>query len=158
TSNSDDLRFRTKAALPQIRVSISDLHSSEGKFTTEINPGGADTKYNIEYGSEPCSNEPNDCTLALRGHHIGSNRRFDTDVRLVEGFDPASTYYYRVVATNSSGTVYGPDRRFATYPFTPDLKDPCGDNALARQQTGAALLSDCRGYELVSSGSAGGYD
>ena len=123
-----------------------------------INPGGADTEYNIEYGTEPCSNVSSDCSLAFPGYHIGSDRKFDTDVRQLTGLEAGATYYYRVVATNSTGTTVGPDLRFATYPFTPDLKDLCGDNALARQQTGAALLSDCRGYELVSSGHAGGYD
>ncbi len=158
TSNSDDVTFRTKAALPQVRATVSDLHSSEGVFTTEVNPGGADTEYNIEYGSEPCSEVGSDCSLAFPGFHIGSNKSFDVDTRRLEGLEPGTTYYYRVVATNSTGTTIGPDLRFATYPFSPDLKDPCGDNALARQQTGAALLSDCRGYELVSSANAGGYD
>ena len=47
----------------------------------------------------------------------------------------------------------------------PDLQDlpaePADDqcaNALVRQQTGAALLLDCRAYELVSAANAGGYD
>ena len=157
-SNSDDLSFRTKASLPQVRASVSELHSSEGVFTTEVNPGGADTEYNIEYGTEPCSNPGSDCALAFPGFHIGSNRSYDTDVRHLTGLEPGTTYYYRVVATNATGTTEGQDLRFSTYPFTPDLRDPCGDNTLARQQTGAALLSDCRGYELVSASRAGGYD
>ena len=47
----------------------------------------------------------------------------------------------------------------------PDLHDlrptPLGDscaNAHVRQQTGAALLLDCRAYELVSAADTGGYD
>ena len=42
-----------------------------------------------------------------------------------------------------------------TYPFGFD--DTC-PNAHVRQQTGAALLLDCRAYELASAANAGGYD
>ena len=42
-------------------------------------------------------------------------------------------------------------------PFEREINDQC-PNAHVRQQTGAALLLDCRAYELVSAANTGGYD
>jgi hypothetical protein len=67
------------------------------------------------------------------------------------------TYHLRVAATNDFGTSYGQDRTFSTYPASLGGADPC-PNALARKQTGAAQLPDCRAYELVSASDTGGYD
>ena len=72
------------------------------------------------------------------------------------GLTPDTTYEYRAVITNEAGTVASPIGEFTTYP--PDAgTDPCA-NAHVRQQTGTALLLDCRAYELVSAANAGGYD
>ena len=75
---------------------------------------------------------------------------------LLTGLTPGTIYHVRVVATNTLGTESS-ETTFTTFPFTPKLHETC-TNGLARQQTGAALLLDCRAYELVSSGESGGYD
>jgi hypothetical protein len=158
TSLGDDRVFKTAAVAPEVKESVSVVHSNGVRFNTEINPGGADTSYHFEYGTSPCSDFPNPCASAPTPEaHIGSNQVFDSGSRLVEGLDPNTVYYYRVVATNEVDTVAGPDHTFATQPFNASLSDPCS-NKLARQQTGAALLLDCRAYELVSAAHAGGYD
>ena len=65
------------------------------------------------------------------------------------GLRPGTLYHYRVVATNEAGSGDAEANTFTTFPFTPSLSDPC-PNAHVRQQTGSALLLDCRAYELVS--------
>jgi len=75
----------------------------------------------------------------------------------ISGLEPNTTYHVRLVATNSAGTTYGPDGTFKTYPEPPGGTDPC-PNALARKQTMAQGLPDCRAYELVSAPDTGGYD
>jgi sugar lactone lactonase YvrE len=158
TSKSDDGSFRTPAPLPEVKEWVSNVHSSQVDLHTEVNPGGTDTAYNFEYGTEPCSNSGSECKLvSVNNAHIGSNTDFHPGVKVASGLEGGKTYYYRVLATSASGTQYGPDRSFSTYRFDPELKDGCA-NQLARQQTGAALLTDCRAYELVSSPHAGGYD
>ena len=84
-----------------------------------------------------------------RAEEIGSALTTSSIDEVVTGLTPETTYHYRVVATNQSGTLFGPDHTFTTFPFTEILKDPC-PNAHVRQQVGAALLPDCRAYELVS--------
>jgi sugar lactone lactonase YvrE len=156
-SKSDDQTFITAPLAPVVKESATDVHSNEVKLTTQINPGGADTTFNFEYGTEKCS-VSSSCTLVSpEDIHIGMGHSLAADSMHLDGLTENTRYYYRVVATNSVDTVYGPDRSFSTAPFSNDLKDNC-PNALARQQTGAALLLDCRAYELVSSAHAGGYD
>ncbi len=157
-SKSDDQSFRTAPLLPQVRQSAGSIHSDSAEIKVSINPGGADTVFNVEYGTQDCSLAPGNCTPAsANGRHVGSNLSFDQSPFTIEGLAPSTTYYYRVVATNSAGTVTGDVGTFETFPFSESIKDTC-ENTLARQQSGAALLSDCRGYELVSSPHAGGYD
>ena len=62
---------------------------------------------------------------------------------------PETEYHWRVVATNVVETAASADHTFTTFPSGGVTNDPCS-NAHVRQQTGAALLSDCRAYELVS--------
>ena len=72
------------------------------------------------------------------------------------GLTADTVYHYPVVAHNDAGTTNGPDQTFRTFP-PPPATDPC-ENALVRKQTGAALVPDCRAYELVSAADQGGYD
>jgi hypothetical protein len=157
-SKSDDQTFRTQSFLPTAKASISDVHSNSVRVNVQVNPGGSDTAYDFEYGTEDCSTVPDPCTvLAPPAVHLGSNFSFAGDSRPLEGLKAGTTYHYRVIATNSAGVAHSPDRTFSTYPFETSLSDSC-TNALARQQTGASLMSDCRAYELVSSAHGGGYD
>ena len=60
------------------------------------------------------------------------------------------TYHFRLLATNEWGTATTEDQTF-------DFNVPGGcPNSTLRQQTGAAYLPDCRGYELASAERAGG--
>ena len=62
-----------------------------------------------------------------------------------------------MAATNAVDTTYGPDKTFTTYALPNVGADPC-PNVLARKQTVAQRLPDCRAYELVSAPDTGGYD
>lgn len=67
------------------------------------------------------------------------------------GLDPATTYYFRILATNEkspSGGTVGPTRTFTTLPESPTAVDSC-PNAAFRQGLGANL-PDCRSYVQVS--------
>ena len=158
TSRSEDASFRTAPLLPQVEgQNVTEVHSNQAVLNTNVNPGGADTTYTFEYGTEKCSQDPDPCSVAFPSKHVGSNLSFDAGKDGLQGLQPVTTYYYRTIATNSAGTVYGADRNFTTYRYLTELKNPCA-NAQVRQQTGAALLTDCRAYELVSAANAGGYD
>ena len=76
--------------------------------------------------------------------------------QLITGLQAGTVYHFRISATNPNDTTLGPDHTFTTFP-SPRSKDPC-PNAHVRQQVSAALLPDCRAYELVSAADTGGYD
>jgi hypothetical protein len=78
---------------------------------------------------------------------VGDGAGFSAVSAHIGGLDPV-VYHFRVVATNSLGTVTSGDQTFSFYP------ESC-PNATVRQQTGAAGLPDCRAYELVSPGIVG---
>ena len=155
-----DRSFITTPSPPLISESVIEVHADRATLTARINPGGADTRYHFEWGTEGCSAEPNPCTsVPSQDVDIGAAKGFQNVSTQLSGLLPGTTYYYRVVATNeespSGGTISSEDR-FTTFPFLL-FKDEC-PNAHVRQQTGAASLLDCRGYELVSASNSGGYD
>ena len=70
-----------------------------------VSPDGLTTTYYFEYG-----------TTTAYGLATAS-RTTDADASVSEtvgGLSADTTYHYRLVATNSSGTSYGPDRSFQT--------------------------------------------
>ena len=133
----------------------SDPHGDGFTVHADINPGGANTRYHVEYGPAPCSTIA--CTPSANSGDAGSGVGVADRNLVVSGLAPGTTYYYRMVATNQSGTTYGADDKITTFPYSAVLTDSCA-NAHVRQQTGAALLPDCRAYELVSARDTGGYD
>ena len=64
-------------------------------------------------------------------------------------------YHFRLVTRNEQGTSVSPDQFIVTY--APEQEPAC-PNQLARQQTGAQFLPDCRAYELASTSYSGGAD
>ena len=146
TIASNEESFATPAAVPAINgESATDVHSEGAVIQARINPGGAETGYQFEYGT----NMSYGASAPVPSASAGSGRVFEGVQIQVSGLTPGTTYHYRIFATNSSGTTMGPDQTFTTFPFLSKLNEGC-PNSLARQQTGAALLLDCRAYELVS--------
>ncbi len=133
---------------------VDGVTEHSATFHGEARPGFSDTEIGFEYGTSPCTT-PNACTDLPVKHIYGLNlSSFELPL---EGLEPATRYYYRVVASNDVGTVSGPERTFRTYRFIDLVNDKCG-NVLARKQTRTAGALDCRAYELASAGFAGGFD
>jgi hypothetical protein len=138
---------------------IQDL--SARKVTTEtaalhgvINPGFELTTYTFEYGPDDCSSNP--CTVVPGPDTLNGLHDREVEVPLDE-LTPDTKYHFRLITENRLGEDVSVDRTFTTFPFVNLQNDPC-DNALARKQTGAASLDDCRAYELASAGYTGGFD
>ena len=118
-----------------------------------MDPHGGRTTYQIEYGLTEAYGSVVPAAEGLLPSNLGE-QSFSYGVT---GLKAGTMYHFRVSATNTNSTIHGPDHTFTTFPFTAVLKDPCA-NAHVRQQVGAALLPDCRAYELVSASDTGGYD
>jgi hypothetical protein len=114
---------------------------TEARLKAKIASNGSATTYHFEWGVT--SGYGNSTAESGTGSAGGSK----VVGAALEGLAPGTTYHWRVVATNATGTTEGPDRTFATYaPLSSDAGCP---NEVFR--TGpAALLPDCRAYEMVS--------
>jgi len=161
TSYGEDETLTTLPAAPLISgESAAAVSSDSAILQAQVNPGGGATGYHFEYATEAEYDEAG---------HTYPNATSSGKLPAVRAFKPVSAqlanltanavYHYRVVATNADspqGGTPGPDQTFSTPPFVA-VEDRC-PNAHVRQQTAAALLPDCRAYELVSAANAGGYD
>jgi len=153
------LGFRA-ADLPVLSdIAIRDVNTNTAKATATINPEGGAVTYRVDYGT---TTSYGSSTALIPLYPILHNNTDTITPRSIApallGLTPDTTYHFRITVTNDAGTVVGPDREFHTFPFIAVLDDSRCPNALVRQQTGSALLLDCRAYELVSARYAGGYD
>jgi DNA-binding beta-propeller fold protein YncE len=152
-SYGQDEMFTTTPGLPSIvKEYASEVHSDRAVMHAGLNPNGAETAYQFEYVDDAgyqSSGWAHATAVPVPGDAIGRGRQYQSVSQRVAGLAPGTLYHYRVVATNDVGTSSpGAEHTFS---------DSC-PNAHVRQQTGAALLLDCRAYELVSAANAGGYD
>lgn len=135
-------QFKTLGAAPRVRYALgadelTDVVDPYGPVSAKVagyvNPNNSTTHYRFEYGTteaygsvSPSELEP---VLPAGGEDLVVKS-------LLTGLRPATTYHYRLVATNAAGTTKGPDRRFTTAE-SPQALNACG-------------LPDGRCFELVS--------
>jgi hypothetical protein len=118
--------FTTLSPLMVGAESFSDVGSASAALSSQIDAGGRETFYSFEYGTTSSyGTSTPEVELGAAHGAVGAPAH-------LEGLQADTTYHFRVVAHNQSGTVVGADATFATL--------PAGSNA----------LPDGRGYELVS--------
>jgi hypothetical protein len=81
-----------------------------------VNPEGLETSYHYQYGTTTSygGNAP-----SIQGVNAGSGLEAVPAPIGISGLVPATTYHYRLVATNADGTTTTPDQTFTTAPPTP---------------------------------------
>ncbi len=113
-------------------VTSVNLAPRSTELRAEIDPGGLATEVRFQYGTRDCTETPAACSEASAGTLAAGFGDVGAHVEL-EGLQPATAYYYRVLATNSLGTVEGTPNptTFTTLPSP-------------------GVMPDGRGWELVS--------
>jgi hypothetical protein len=141
----EDRTFRTTAPPAVTALASANLTPTTADLVAKINPNGRDTTYRFEYGPTVTYGQ----VLPVPNGQLAAG--FDSESVQVhlEGVTPHVVYHYRLVAENDSGVTTVEDHTFNFYP-------PACPNSNVRQQTQANFLPDCRAYELVSPGNAGG--
>ncbi len=141
SANSSDNTFNTLSPPVIGEVWVQNVTSTEAIVKARINPKNFPTTYRVQWG-----------TTASYGNEtepkaVGSDNVEHLTATFLVGLAPGTAYHYRVVATNSVATSEGPDQTFITYE-APVSNGNC-PNQIFRAGS-AALLPDCRAYEMVS--------
>ncbi|HEX6687456.1 MAG TPA: hypothetical protein VF085_02195, partial [Solirubrobacterales bacterium] len=140
--------------LAQYAVSVGSM---EAVFRTRIAPRFyADTTYQLRYATAACIegggwNAPCVASKPPTPASLGATAvdfPFTSPIVEIDGLVPATAYRYRFIAqSGGGGPVAGLVQSFTTFP-PPTGQASCPNEAF---RTGAAaLLPDCRAYELVS--------
>ncbi len=145
---------------PTIRSQwATSVDSSSAELHAEINPQfWNDTHYYLEYGTSPCFEGGCSAQPAAPGSLL-THKTLKAPVRtapvLLEGLEPGTIYHYRFVAQSGGGGpvlgLSGKSGAAAEGTFTTFARTafPSCENDPFRIGP-AALLPDCRAYEMVS--------
>ena len=126
-------------------LAAEHLTATTADLRAEVNPDGLPTTYRFEYGTTTNYGQ-------IEPIPDGSISAGSSDQMIgvhLENLASHVVYHYRLVATNTDGTTTSGDQTFNFYP-------PNCPNENVRQQTQANYLPECRAYELVTPGDAGG--
>ena len=148
TAGEDEHLETTEA--PTINgITTANLTATTADLTAAIDPQGFDTRYHFEFGTT--TNYGTDLPIPegeITGTTKELSRSHSVEVHL-EGLQPGVVYHFRLSATSQWGTTTTEDQTFNFYP-------PRCPNETLHQETNSSFLPDCRAYELVSPGNAGG--
>jgi hypothetical protein len=108
--------FTTPPAPPLTVGQAQNVTRTTATLPGSVNPEGLETSYHYEYGTTMLygGNAP-----SLQGVNAGAGSAAVPTSIGIGGLVPATTYHYRLVATNTDGTTYSPDKTFTTAPPTP---------------------------------------
>jgi DNA-binding beta-propeller fold protein YncE len=115
--------------------SAAEVSATGATLQTQINPIGHDTTFYFQYGTSSCKANPSGCASLPTppGTDIGSGEADVPGSVRAQELRPGTTYYYRVLATNTLGTAQGVEHTFTTQPAP-----------------AAFALPDGRAWEMVS--------
>jgi hypothetical protein len=116
TSYGNEISFTTNGTLPTITTNeVTNIQSTSGRSGGNITSAGSSTVVNrgLCYSTTQNPSTSNSCISS--GSGIGSF--FGT----ISGLNPATLYYVRAFASNSTGTAYGQQVSFTTSGVPPTL-------------------------------------
>ncbi|MGB7587800.1 MAG: hypothetical protein WBM00_03745, partial [Solirubrobacterales bacterium] len=110
TTRSEDRTFITPTAPAATTQAATVVRATESTLNASVNPKGAATSYQFEYGRTISYGSKIPVTAKAAGSGTSPVAVSETPSGLAE----ATTYHYRVVAENEVGTAYGTDEMLTT--------------------------------------------
>jgi DNA-binding beta-propeller fold protein YncE len=131
-----DEAFTTQPARPAVSGETASATTQTGTtLEAQINPNNQPTSYYFEYATSPTLSGAS-AVPAPPGTEIGGGFGDQTAAQDIGGLAPNTSYYYRTIAVNATGTTDGPIERFSTLPLAPGVTT---GPASAITQTSATL-------------------
>lgn len=116
TSKGGDQTFTTPAIPVATTEAATSVTAAQASLNALINPKGATTTYQFEYGKTTAYGTKAPVTAKAVGLGMSAVAVTETIGSLTQG----TTYHYRVVAQNALGTTQGADQNFTT-PLLPQV-------------------------------------
>jgi hypothetical protein len=105
----------------------SNVTGGEATLHGRVNPNGANTSYQFEYGKTTAYGT----SVPVPAEAIGSGV-IDVEVsQTIAGLEPGTAYHFRAAATSVVGTTYGGDQTFTTLPASTLCKAHAGGESCA---------------------------
>jgi hypothetical protein len=124
-SKGETERFKTLG--PAVTgVNMGPVTETEAVLKAVINPNGSASSYYFEYVDSAefaLNGYANAIHVPQAGEAIGSGVTGVAVEQSIAGLTPETTYHFRVVAANGTGTTVGPERIFTTYAPAVGLPD-----------------------------------
>jgi hypothetical protein len=141
TATGAPLKFKTPPAKPVILSETAPTVTPVGAtLEATVNPERQETTYRLEYSTEEAKVEKGEGTSLIESALSGpglSEAQIVGPVETGPVLTPSTTYYYRVVATNGTGTEDGKVEEFTTSAFVKPVVE--GESVSAVGRTTATL-------------------
>lgn len=112
SGTTSTVAFSTSTAAPTIAETRAEtVEETTAKLTASINPNSSPTTYHFEWGAS--TSYGNRVPLEFDPVAGSTGQAVKVSANLT-GLSPDTTYHFRVVATNASGTTNGPDQELTT--------------------------------------------
>jgi hypothetical protein len=129
-AHGQEQTFTTPVPPTVAEESVTSAASTSATFEAQVDPGGADTAYRVEYGTTPSYG----ASVPVPEGGAGSGIAAIAVSVQAQGLRPSTTYHYRFVVGNAARQgVAGPDQTFTT-----------------QGPGGTLTLPDGRAWEMVS--------
>ncbi len=129
TWNNRVQRWYEPAPPTAISEPPTEIGATSARLAADINPAGLATAYHFEYDTTKYANgeAPHGTPVPASDVAIGAGKSHVEVSQELKGLQAHTTYHYRVVASNSEGTVYGEDKTLSTIRASgPALQPPGG--------------------------------
>ena len=133
--------LHTVAVLDTETGPVTNLTGTSATFNGSLDPDGMATTYKFQYGLD--TNYDLETATDSAGSGTGEVQVDPVDVKDLQ---PGKTYHYRLVAENTLGTTFGPDRTF-TAPTKPLITGLNATNVLA---TSADVHARIQNYDSAT--------
>jgi sugar lactone lactonase YvrE len=153
TVNGTDQTFTAIPAAQIDSATVTDLSATGATLNAQINPLGDDTTYHFEYGTDTSYGT----RIPVPDAGIGSGTIDVAVFQHISGLaETPTTYHWRVVATNSTGTILSPDHTFIYDTTGAGLPDNRAYEMVTPPRKNGALISTVGGGSLFPGFSADG--